>query len=95
MNEVDTVVFQGSEREKYTMGPILFSSPRHINGSCQQGGQAKDIELNLSNPRNQLVYKIHTQIDYFESRTFQHHNDQVLADIVDISLDGTHDNRPF
>src|SRR5690554_896473 len=60
----------------------------------QQRAHAQDVGVVLADSRDELVRAgVDPQINDFEARALHHHGDQVLADIVDVALDGADHHR--
>ena len=55
----------------------------------EQRGQAEDVGLVLFERRQVFLDRVvDAEVDHFEAGAFHHHRDQVLADVVDVALDG-------
>ncbi len=67
-----------------------------IQGRRDQPTQADNVDLLIDSGFDNLVNVHHdTQVDHIVVVTLKYHANNVLADIVDITLDGSHENFAF
>ena len=78
----------GTERCLVQSSYRIFQS-RHRR--CQKSGAAYDLGIRICfNSFNKfLLRNIYTKVDDFESRRLQHHSNQVLSDIMQVSCNGS------
>ena len=63
------------------------------HGGGQQRRHADDLRLVLVDGLDELLGRhVRAQVDDLEAGAFEHHGDQVLADVVQVALDGADDD---
>ena len=67
----------------------LYHLGHYVHGGGQQSGAADDLAVLLLSGLNEgLGGDVGAQVNNFQALAFQHHLDQVLADVVQVALDG-------
>src|SRR3954452_5259440 len=63
------------------------------HGRRQERRHPEDVRLVLLERGDELVgVRVDTEVEHLEARAFEHHPDEVLADVMDVALDGPDDH---
>ena len=79
------------------MARTVSSKPSHAgDGGCHQRAQPDQRDAVLDGGLDdRFDFDILAQVDDGVTVVLQHRDDDILADVMDVALDGRHDQRPF